>query len=61
MKQELKKRNRLSTAKSVCVCVCVLTVDLVVWREQPDVGEGDAACVAVIKLHCDQIIVVINI
>lgn len=43
------------------MCVCVLTVNLVVWRQQPNVGEGDAACVTVVKLHCDQIILLIDI
>lgn len=45
----------------MCVCLCVLTVDFVVWWQQSDVGEGDAACVAVVKLHCDKIIILVNI
>ncbi len=51
-------------SKKVCVCVCVravLTVDLVVWRQQSDVREGDAAGVAVIKLHRDEIVILINV
>lgn len=45
----------------VCVHACVLTVDLVVWWQQSDVGERDAACVAVIKLHRDEIIVLVHV
>lgn len=36
-------------------------MDLVVWRQQSDVGEGDAACVAIVKLHRDEIIVLVDI
>lgn len=39
----------------------VLTVDFVVWRQQPDVGEGDSARVAVVKLHCDKIVILVYI
>lgn len=46
---------------TVCVYVRALTVDLVVWWQQPDVGEGDAACVAVVKLHRDKIVILIDI
>lgn len=53
--------KQLYLSLCACVCVCELTVDLVVWWQQSDVGEGDAACVAVIKLHCDKIIIVIDI
>lgn len=44
-----------------CVCARALTVDLVVWRQQSDVWEGDAAGVAVVKLHRDEIIILVNI
>lgn len=39
----------------------MLTVDLVVWRQQSDVRERDSTGVAVIKLHRDQIVIFINI
>ena len=39
----------------------VLTVDLVVGRQQADVGERDAAAVAIVKLHRDQIVILVNI
>lgn len=43
------------------VCLHMLTVDLVVRWQQSDVGEGDAARIAVVKLHCDEIIILVNI
>lgn len=39
----------------------VLTVDFVVWRQQSDVGQGDSARVAVVKLHCDKIVILVDI
>lgn len=61
MNKHTKKQLNFSKRTSVCVHVCELTVDLVVWWQQSDVGEGDAACVTVIKLHCDKIIILIDI
>lgn len=52
---------RTHTKKQQIVFMCGLTVDLVVWGQQSDVGEGDAAGVTVIKLHCDEIIILIDI
>lgn len=45
----------------MCVCASSLTVNLVVWWQQSDVGEGDSACVAIVKLHRDKIIIIIKI
>ena len=43
------------------MCVLVLTVDLVVWWQQSDVGERDAARVTVVKLHRDKIVILVDI
>lgn len=42
---------------SVCVCFfififkVILTVDLISWRQKPDVCQGDSSSVSIIKLH----------
>lgn len=61
MNKHTTKQINFSKHTRVCVRVCELTVDLVVWWQQSDVGEGDAACVTVIKLHGDKIIILIHI
>lgn len=38
-----------------------LTVDLVVRRQQSDVGEGDAARVPIVKLHRDEVVVLVDV
>lgn len=56
--------NLLTSAHNcvhVCVCVRTLTVDLVVGRQQPDVGQRDAARVTVVKLHRDEIVVLVHV
>ena len=37
-----------------------LTLDLIVGRQEADVGEGDPPCVPVIKFHGDQVPIILE-